>query len=162
MLDKRAVDLPMASTPSLKISFREAVCLCFLAVFRPERFNAEEDIHNERLRVAPSGNPERRVYILRRALIGSLQLVLASGAVGAALAKILFWALGTANSSTIVNFQIVAALLLLWGTLAVRGWDIQTYNGETLTERVNQWIYRFLYCAGTVALVISLAWPVAK
>lgn len=43
--------------------------------------------------------------------------------------------------------------------LFIRGWEIQTHAGVTFTERVNQWIYRFLYCAGTTAIVCSLAWP---
>jgi hypothetical protein len=40
--------------------------------------------------------------------------------------------------------------------LFVRGWDIQTLGGVTLTERVNRWIYRLLYCLGTAAIVTSL------
>lgn len=32
-------------------------------------------------------------------------------------------------------------------------------GGVSLTERVNQWIYRTLYCIGTAILVGSLALP---
>ena len=52
---------------------------------------------------------------------------------------------------------MTGAGLLLWGTLFVRGYDIQTYGGVTLTERVNQWVYRTMYCAGTALLVCSVA-----
>jgi len=38
----------------------------------------------------------------------------------------------------------------------VRGWDIQTISGVSLTERVNRWIYLLLYCLGTVVVVASL------
>jgi hypothetical protein len=53
--------------------------------------------------------------------------------------------------------QVVGAAILLWATLFVRGWDIQTMGGVSLTERVNQWIYRLLYCLGTTVIVVSLA-----
>jgi hypothetical protein len=50
-------------------------------------------------------------------------------------------------------------MLLLWGTLFVRGWDIQTIGGVTLVERVNHWIYRTLYCLGTAVFIFSLSLP---
>lgn len=148
----------MAPTPSTRISFFKAVYFCTLAVFRPQRFTDEEALHSERLRATPPAESRPGVYNLRQAFLRALQLVLASGGVGVALAKVLCWAYGRAGSSTIAGFQIASALLLLWATLAVLGWDIQTFKGGTLSEKVNQWIYRFLYCFGTVTLVISLAW----
>ena len=57
----------------------------------------------------------------------------------------------------ITAVQVLGAALLLWGTLFVRGWEIQSFAGVTLSERVNQWLYRFLYCAGTIVVVWSLA-----
>jgi hypothetical protein len=67
-------------------------------------------------------------------------------------------ALGRCSTpQTVVWLQIVGAGLLLWGTLFVRGWEIQTYSGVVFTERVNQWLYRFLYCTGTSVIVYSLA-----
>lgn len=53
-----------------------------------------------------------------------------------------------------------SAALLLWGTLFVRGWDIQTYGGRTLLERANRTIYVLLYFLGTAAGVFSLFIPV--
>ena len=50
---------------------------------------------------------------------------------------------------------------MLWGTLFVRGWEIQTYSGVTLVERVNRWLYRALYCSGTALIVASLPLSVA-
>ena len=43
------------------------------------------------------------------------------------------------------------------GTLFVRGWEIQTWTGDSLIEHVNQRIYRSLYCIGTCVIVFSLA-----
>ena len=62
-------------------------------------------------------------------------------------------------SQPIVSFlQIGGACLLLWGTLFVRGWDIQTYFDVTLTERFNRWIYRTLCLVGTSLIICSLVW----
>jgi hypothetical protein len=63
-----------------------------------------------------------------------------------------------AAAKHITWLQIAGTCLLLWGTLFVRGWDIQSFGGVTLSERVNQWLYRSLYCTGTAALVSSLSW----
>lgn len=149
----------MASTRPTKISFLKAGYLCLLAVFVPKRFLAEENADNEKLKAIPQSEPEERVHKLRRALLRAFQLVATSGAIGIATGQIAYHACGPASGNTIAALQVVGALILLWGTLAVRGWDIQTYGGITLTERVNQWIYRFLYCCGTAALVLSLSWP---
>jgi hypothetical protein len=149
----------MANTRPTKISFLSAVRLCFLAVFVPQHFLAEENADNEKLKAIPPSEPEERVHKLRRALLRAFQLVSLSGAIGIAIGQLTYRTCGPASSNTIASLQVVGALILLWGTLAVRGWDIQTYGGITLTERVNQWIYRFLYCCGTAALVLSLSWP---
>ena len=61
------------------------------------------------------------------------------------------------NGKTPFVLQVAAAILLLWGTLFVGGWDIQSWGGVTLTERVNRWLFRFMYCIGTAAVVVSLS-----
>jgi hypothetical protein len=77
------------------------------------------------------------------------------------------WDLGRGESSVLAwvreqpgssSLQIAGALILLCGTLAVRGWDIQTHGGVTLTERVNQWLYRGAYCVGSALVIVALAW----
>ncbi|NTU57591.1 MAG: hypothetical protein HGB00_01510 [Chlorobiaceae bacterium] len=142
-----------------KISFIKAIHLCFLALFCPQRFIAEEQANNRQLNEFPRVEPENRALKLRHALLRAFELVALSGVIGTTVGKIAHVFCGPASSNTISILQIAGALLLLWGTLAVRGWDIQTFGGATLTERVNQWIYRFLYCCGTAVLVISLSWP---
>lgn len=102
---------------------------------------------------------EPGAFVLRRAFLCSFLLVMASGGIGY-LVGILAGATFTCASTKFVMWlQIFGASFLLWGTLFVRGWEIQTYVGHTLTERVNQWIYRALYCVGTTIIVFSVAWP---
>jgi len=149
----------MANTRPTKISFLRATGICLLAVFSPQRFIAAENADNEQLNAIPPCEPEKGVFKLRRALLRAFQLVAVSGAIGIGVGQFAYRICGPASNNVISFLQITGALILLWGTLAVRGWDIQTHGGVTLTERVNQWIYRFLYCCGSAALVLSLSWP---
>ena len=49
--------------------------------------------------------------------------------------------------------------ILLWGTLArVDPSAVATFDGGTLPERVDLWLYRLLYIAGSYALALSVAW----
>jgi len=101
---------------------------------------------------------EHSVYIVRRAFGYSLLLVLSSGATGYMVGFVISALHGCATTKLIAWLQIAGASLLLWGTLFVRGWEIETWSGITFAERVNQWLYRLLYCFGTAVLVCSLAW----
>jgi ABC-type dipeptide/oligopeptide/nickel transport system permease component len=108
---------------------------------------------------ASIASEDSSAHVVHNAFWLSLLLVLVScivGAVAGATAGDIF---GPATARLISALQMVGALLLLWGTLFVRGWQIQTYKGISLIERVNQWIYRALYCLGTAVFVASLAWP---
>ena len=148
----------MADTRPTPVSIVRAVWLCFLLLFAPQRFVKEEQEDNETRRgFVNSSEREHPSTVVRRAFFTSLFLVVASGALGYIVGAIA-GGIACATSRDIARLQIVGACVLLWGTLFVRGWEIQTYSGVALTERVNQWLYRFLYCAGTAALVSSLAW----
>ena len=49
--------------------------------------------------------------------------------------------------------------VLLWATLARVDYSaIQTWDGGTLPERVDLWLYRLLYIAGSYPLALSVAW----
>lgn len=150
----------MADTRPSRISFMRAAHLCVLLLFAPDRFIEAE--LSERQHNAARGSNDARgksghgAYVVRRAFFASLVLVLVSAAVGAFAAKFMSILGRCSTPETSTWLQIAGASLLLWGTLFVRGWEIQTYGGVALTERVNQWLYRALYCAGTSVIVYSL------
>jgi hypothetical protein len=133
-----------------------ACAFCFL--FSPSKFiDAEQLDINARNNYKGGEAAPHRAFIVRRAFFTSLLLVLLSAAIGWGAANVVT-ALGRCSTpQTVVWLQVVGAGLLLWGTLFVRGWEIQTYSGVVFTERVNQWLYRFLYCTGTSVIVYSLA-----
>lgn len=52
--------------------------------------------------------------------------------------------------------QVLGVAIILWATIFVRGWEIQTYGGKTPADIANRCIYRALYVIGTVLLVASM------
>ncbi len=149
----------MGSTKPTKVSIVKAVYLCLLLVFMPHKFITAEVRDNEKRQKLPDDAfEENRALVVRRALLISLFLVLSAGLVGFFLGITLSCFVGVPSSDTINSLQIIAGLLLLWATFFIRGWEIQSYGGVTFTERVNQWIYRFLYFIGTAIIVLSLIW----
>lgn len=136
-----------------------ATRLCCLLLFRPSRF-LELDAEDKNARKNCNNQNDRHVssYIVRHAFFRSLLWVLVSSAIGYAIGMGFGSLFGCTVGKYVAWLQIAGAGLLLWGTLFVRGWEVLTYDMDSLTEKVNQWLYRFLYCAGTAILVCSLAW----
>ena len=62
------------------------------------------------------------------------------------------------NQAAVTALAIIAGLMLLWASLGLQGWNIQTDVGDTLPERINQWIYRCLSLGGAFVAVISASW----
>jgi hypothetical protein len=130
-----------------------------LGVLVPQKLiKAQQSDEEERKRFPqPPPTPEHGAFKVRRAVWESLLWVLCSLASGYALGRLLRVLCGPSTQVLVHTLQVLGATLLLWGTLFVRGWDIQTFGGVTLTERVNRWIYRLLYCIGTAVAVASFA-----
>ena len=136
-----------------------ALQLCIFGAFSPNRLIAAERADEEARKHSPQPKlpEEHRAVKVRRAVWESLVWVLSSIAAGYFGGLLLGTFSGQATSALIQALQVLGVTVLLWATLFVRGWDIQSWGGVTLTERVNQWIYRLLYCFGTSAIVASLA-----
>jgi hypothetical protein len=151
----------MADTRPTKINLVKIIYLCFLAVFYPKKFIKEEQNDNAiRKNFPPIQEEESKhgIYKITRAFWSALGLIILSAFFGGSAGLFLFRTFNQPDSIVITSFQIIGACLLLWGTLFIRGWEIQTYCGVTMTERVNQWIYRILYCLGTSIIICSLIW----
>ncbi len=148
----------MADTRLTKVSFLRATYLCMLAIFRPSKLVKEEEKDNEERKnfSQPPPPPEQHAFVIRRAFCYSLLLIIASAAIGYILGQVIDKFFGSVPNIVITSFQITGAMFLLWGTLFVRGWEIQTIGGVTLSERSNKWIYRALYCIGTTVIICSL------
>jgi hypothetical protein len=148
----------MENTTPTPVGFLGALKLVVLLLLRPARFLELQAEDNAVLNAVKNPTRVEGAHVVRRAFFASLILVIASAAAGYALGA-LGGRVSCVRPGTVAWLQIVGTSLLLWGTLFIRGWEIQTHGGITLTERVNQWIYRGLYCLGTAVLVSSLAVP---
>jgi hypothetical protein len=95
---------------------------------------------------------------VRRALVTSLLLVAVAVLLGWLTGTLLAIVCGPPTLSTNRVLQFIGVGVLLWATLAKQGWNIQSYNGNTLPELVDRWIYRTLYVIGSYILVVSVAW----
>ena len=148
----------MADTRLTKIGPFRALVLCAFAAFAPTKLVeaqlADEEAQKRLPQSSPSTSPT--AFKLTRGLWVSLAWVLGSMTVDYLSGKALGWVSSPTPTRLVLALQIFGATVLLWATLFVRGWDIQTLGGVTLTERVNRWIYRLLYCLGTAAIVASL------
>jgi hypothetical protein len=151
----------MADTRLTKVGLMRALQLCGFGAFCPQKLieaeGADQEVRKGLSQPPPTHEPT--AFKVRRALWTSLVWVLCSIGAGYLAGKALGAVSGAATANFANGLQIVGATILLWATLFVRGWDIQSIGGVTLTERVNRWIYRLLYCLGTAAVVASLALP---
>ena len=151
----------MALKQPQPVSPWKAVYLCALAIVSPARFEvfAEKDVAD--LETRPNAAPLYRATVLQHPFLHSLFLVVASGLVGLILGAVTCRFVGKSDL-WITALQTIGALLLLWATLFVRSSEIDTYSCATLTERVNQWLYRSMYCLGTAILVSTLPWALCS
>ena len=149
----------MANTTPTRVPFFRGIWLCLLLLFAPRNFKLAQDADNLLLNAGDSGDDEDMRHVaVRRAFMSSFLLVVASSVVGYGAARLALVLGACSSDQAIAWLQVAGACFLLWGTLFVRGWDIQTIGGVSLTERVNHWLYRALYCLGTAVIVFSLAW----
>jgi hypothetical protein len=151
----------MADTRLTKIGPIRALKLCAFGAFFSQKLVDAERI-DEAYRKSLSQPPppeEPRAFKLRRGLWAALIWVLCSVIAGYVGGKLLGTVSTAATNNLARVLQVIGGMILLWATLSVRGWDIQSVGGVTLAERVNRWIYRLLYCLGTAAIVASLALP---
>jgi hypothetical protein len=134
-----------------------ATLLCLVA---PSRFLALAKEYDSAIAIEsePGDQTAKRAKLVRGGFWKSPGLTLSAGIVGYGLGQLLQNVAGPANSVTAMVMQLASAGIVLVATLATRGWDIQTYSGETLVEKVNQWLSRGLFVIGTFLFTLFLGW----
>ena len=143
----------------------------FLLLTSLKRFEIEAEKHADHLRtqreaakaagLKEESNLMKAARDIRRAFRQSFLYVSATLLAGWLTARLLHASLGPSSPCVNKFLQWGGVLVLLWATLAKQGWNIQTINGESLPELVNDWLYRALYVFGSWLLVISALWPMA-
>lgn len=146
------------------------IAALFLLVFRPrkliERTNADYKemntpgaIQQKQERNQSTSQAERSINQIRSSLFWSFVLVAGAVLVASVIGKVYF-ALGGARCQTAEEILQYSGIgVLLWATLGKAGWSIQTTNGDTIPELVNELVFRALYVLGSflLALAVSLA-----
>jgi hypothetical protein len=147
--------------------FFSAAWSCFLLVFAPAKFKALEDEDSAQQRALDKEKTseqiaeewEPRHLVVRRAFGFSFLVVVVAAIIGWVVGRLVGWIGYCALSWWIGFLQIAETGLLLWSVLFVRGWEIQSFDGNTLGERVNRWLYRFLSFVGTLILLVAISLP---
>jgi hypothetical protein len=120
----------------------KAIRLYLCVIFSPGKLAAEDAANNFKL--------------VSQAFWRSLRVVFVAGACGFGAAWLAAMEGLTASRDLVSVIQAVGALLLLWGTLSVCGWEIQLWNVGGLAQGVNRRLCRALYFVGTLILVFSM------
>lgn len=99
-----------------------------------------------------------RTIALRHSLTKSALLVTISIALAIMLGQILKIFLGEIPSNAASVFQIGGAGILLWAAIWELGWNVRSVGGESLPERVHQWLFRLMSFIGTFFLFLAAGW----
>lgn len=143
-------------------------CAALLLLFWPKKLIQKTNAHYEWMRTEaaiaekqklndPKTQAERSVKQIRNSLFWSFVLV-AGAVVTAMLVGRLYFAFGGLpykKAEEILQYSGIA--VLLWATLGKVGWSIQTMNGNTIPELVNEWTFRVLYVLGSFLLALAVS-----
>lgn len=141
----------------MRVPIHLAIWASLLAIFSPGRFLQFQERVTKPLGI-PAASDSNSVSVVSRGFWRAVVVVLTAAIFGAAMGVALSRWVGPPTSLGIVMLQIVGASILLLATIYLRGPEIETYDRETLIERVDRWIYCAGYFLGTAAIVASLVW----
>ena len=141
----------------MRVPVHLAVWATVLALFAPARFLQFQERVTKPLGI-PAASHGNSVIVVSRAFWTAVVVVAAAALIGALLGLTLGRVIGAPTPRGVAVLQIFGASILLLATIYVRGPAIETYDRETLIERVDRWIYCAGYFLGTAAIVASLAW----
>lgn len=142
------------------VSILRAMCWLLFAPGRLREYADSDAQHWQQAR----GSRSRRnplhfaVDEVRRGIVTSLILVLVATAVGFIVGAAVGRMSGPSGAPLADGLQVVGIGILLWATLGKQGWDIQTFDGRTVPEVLNRWVYRSLYVLGSIVLAAAVGW----
>jgi len=139
---------------SEKISLLNRFYLFFILITNLHRFENYEEEYKK----IKKGEDPSDVYLVRRAFYLSFAMIIFIVIIGTIIGWGLSLRFGNPKEMERNILQILGATFILHGTLFLRGWEIQSFQGDTLSEQMNRWIYRFQISFGTLIIVVILSW----
>lgn len=124
----------MGQKKPIKVSFTLAIKYCWLTIFCPQKL-IELEKENSVLLESQENDTEHSAIKVHKAFLSSFLLIVVFAVLGILIGYMLHYIYGAPSKFSINVLQIFGAGLLLWGTLFVRGFEIQSYACVTLSER---------------------------
>lgn len=141
--------------------------LLFLLLTSPDRLVNLSECHltamntpdaiEEKRRKQSVSQSARSVTEIRRTLCVAFWMVVVSTVGGGIAGRFYVWLELPRPHLVAEVSQYLGVAILLWATLGKIGWSIQTMNGNTLPEQVNNFVYQLLYVVGSICLAFSAA-----
>lgn len=137
----------------------------FLLIFNPKRLKVlvvEDAIEQNKIpheKKEQYQNLKESIDHIRKGLYYSLLFVLGTTIIGVTVGRVCYYFFGYLSNVSYAILQYIGLGIILWATLAIQGWKIQTIGGHSLPELINEWVYRLFYLIGTFLLVLSVSWP---
>ena len=120
--------------------------------FKPDALIKETLVHSG---LASSENLPTNVIKLRAKAIRALKIVLLTVCLAVAAHLVLVGRRVHLNHRVIVSLRLLGYSFVLWGVLSPVGYAIQTFDGETLPEILDEEWHRFAYVVGLICLLLS-------
>jgi hypothetical protein len=103
---------------------------------------------------------EYRTITLRRSYFLSGLAVVVVGAASGSLGFMLYVVKGLCPVWLSALLQGLGVGVILWSTLWELGWNVRSMDGNTLPERVHQWLFRAMYSLGSALFFFAYAWSI--
>jgi hypothetical protein len=99
-----------------------------------------------------------RTSELRQAFRDAFLWVLGSTLLSIAAGLALQFSTGICSQWLSSVLQLVGVAIILWATIWELGWNVRSMDGNSLPERVHQWVFRLMYVVGSSLFFLAYAW----
>ncbi|WJN57361.1 hypothetical protein [Pseudomonas sp. SO81] len=101
---------------------------------------------------------QNRTSELRQSLRHALLWVLCSTLLSSGVGLALYCYFGVCPQWLSSLLQLIGVAVILWATIWELGWGVRSMDGNTLPERVHQWVFRLMYVVGSSLFFLAYAW----
>lgn len=100
----------------------------------------------------------QRTSEMRQSFRHAFLWVLCSTWLASGIGLALQWKIGICAQWLSSVLQLVGVAVILWATIWELGWGVRSLEGNSLPERVHQWVFRLMYVVGSSLFFLAYAW----